>query len=108
MHDLDARDVHAEHLVRKLGERRLHALPVRVQADANLQATAGGDAHRRLVVARNHWKAPRREHARAVRRLLAVAREAKADDAAVGFTALLALAPLRYVELLRRHAQRAR
>ena len=85
-------DIDAEHLVRDLGERRLHALPVRMHADAQFEAAVRRQARGCLFVPGHHRNAPAGIDRRAVRGLLAIDGNADADPAAVGFALALACA----------------
>ncbi|CPO73642.1 Uncharacterised protein [Bordetella pertussis] len=90
MQHLDARHVDAENLMGDLGEGGFHALAVRVHAHAHFQPAIGRHAHRRLVEARNHGRAPGGEYRGAVRGLLGIGGHAHADAPAVGLAAGLA------------------
>ena len=90
VHHPNLRESTPSTLVRDLRQRGLHALAVRVHADAHLEPAIGRHPHGRLVVARHQRQAPGGEHAGAVRRLLAIAGEADADQAAVGLAQRLA------------------
>ena len=59
------------------------SLPVRVDADPQLQAAVGGEACCGLFVSGDHRNAPAVVHRRAVRRLLAIGRESDADQTSV-------------------------
>src|SRR6185369_2529176 len=69
-----------EHRMRDLRQRCLHALPMRVRADAQLQYAVGSEPRRALLVARYHRDAPAVVDRGSVRGLLAVDREADADS----------------------------
>ena len=98
LQNLDAVEGDADHLVRDLGEGRLVPLAVRVGADPDLEVAVGGEPRDGRLVARHHRPSPAREHARAVRALLAEDREADADEPAVRLAALLARAHARDVD----------
>ena len=92
--------------MRDLRHGGFHALAVRMHADANLEPAVRRHPHRRLVVARHDRQPPPGKHAGAVRGLLAVGREADADQAAVGLALALAFAPGREADLVARRQQR--
>ena len=105
MDEVDLRRVDAENLVGDLGEGRLEALAVGMQADAELESAVRRDAGGRLLVSRHHGDAPPRVDRRAVCRLLAIDRKADADAPAVGLATFLALANGREVDRRDRAAQ---
>ena len=92
--------------MRHLRQGRLHALPVRVDADPELEPAIGRHARRRLLVPRHHGNAPAGVDRGAVRALLAIDRKADADEASVRLAALLALANALEVDRRQRPAQR--
>ena len=75
--------------MRDLRQRRLKALAVRMHADAQFEPAVGREPRRGLLVARHHGDAPAVINRRAVRRLLAIDRQADADQTAVRFALLL-------------------
>ena len=75
----------AQNFMRNLGERRLHALTVRMHTDAQFQSAIRRQPRHGLLVTGHHRNAPARIDRSAVRRLLAIDREADADPAAVRF-----------------------
>ena len=92
--------------MRDLSERRLHALAMRVDAGADFEPAIRGHSHRRLVVAGNDRQAPAREHAGAVRGLLAIRGKPDADQSAIALSAPLPLAPRVQVDLFAREDER--
>ena len=91
-----------------LRQRGFQALAVRVHADAQLQTAVGRQPRGRLLVSGHHRDAPAVIDRRAVRRLLAVDREADADPASVRLAAFLPRAHARDVDRRHRAAQRLR
>ena len=69
--------------MRDLGERRFETLPMRMDADAQLEAAVRRQSRARLLAAGHHRNAPAGIDRRAMRRLLAVDREAEPDPAPV-------------------------
>ena len=80
VHDPDPGHVDAEDFVRDLRKRRLQALAVRMHADAKFQPAVGRDPRRRLLVAGHHRNAPAVVDRGAMGRLLAIGRDADADQ----------------------------
>ena len=103
-----ARHRHAQDLVGDLGERRLQALPVRVGADPQFQPAIRGEPGGGLLVARHHRDAPAGIDGGAVRRLLAVDREAEPDPAPVRLPPALPGAHAFRVDRLQGAGQRLR
>ena len=69
--------------MRDLGERRFETLPMRMDADAQLEAAVRRQTRARLFAAGHHGDAPAGIDRRPVRRLLAIDREAEPDAAPV-------------------------
>ncbi len=87
--DANLRDVYSQHFMRDLGQRRLHALPVRMHADPQFEAAVRGEPCRGLLVPRHHRNAPAGIDRGAVRGLLAIDGDADADAAAVSLAPAL-------------------
>ena len=85
-------DIDAQHLVGDLGQRRLHALPMRMHADPEFEAAIRRQPRGRLFVAGHHRNAPAGIDRGPVRGLLAIDRDADADPAPVGLALALACA----------------
>src|SRR5262245_46035863 len=105
-HDPDVGDVDAHDLVCDLSERRLHALAMGVYAGAAFEPSIRRHAHRRLVVAGTDRQAPPREHAGAVRGLLAIRGKPNPDQSAIALSATLPLAPRFEADLFAREDER--
>lgn len=91
MDKFDLGDVNPQNLMSDLGESRLHALPMRVDTDPELETSVGRHARGRLLVSRHHWNAPSGIDRGPVRALLAIDRKTNADEASVRLAAPLAL-----------------
>ena len=76
--------------MRDLSQRRFEPLPMRMDADAQLEAAVRRHSRARLFAAGHHGDAPAGIDRRSMRRLLAIDREAETDAAPVRLAELLA------------------
>ena len=88
-----------------LRQAGLHALAVRMHADADLQPAVRRDAPGRLLEAGHHGNAPGGKNLGAVRGLFGIGGEADADQPAIRLALLLALAHGFQVDVFHRAAQ---
>src|SRR2546428_12585998 len=79
---------------------------MRVDAGADFEPAIRRPSHRRLVVAGNDRQAPPREHAGAVRGLLAIRSKPDPDQSAIALSAPLPLAPRVQADLFAREDER--
>ena len=96
--EADFRGVDAENLVGDLGQRRLHALAMRLHTDPQFQPAVGRHACGCLLVSGHHRNAPAGVDRRAVRSLFAIDGKSKTDQPAVRFSGLLSFADRRDVD----------
>ena len=106
MDKFDLGDLDPENLMRHLRQGRLHALPVGVDADPELEPAVGRHARGRLLMTRHHRNAPTGVDRGAMCALLAIDRKADADETSIRLAALLALPNALKVGRLQRPAQR--
>ncbi len=95
----------AQNLVGDLGESRLQTLTVGMGADPQFEAAIRGQAGAGLLVAGHHRNAPAGIDRGAVRRLLAVDREAEADPAPIRLALTLAGANRLHIDGFQRAGQ---
>ena len=88
--------------MRDLGERRLHALPMRMYPNPQFEAAIRRQAGRGLFVAGHHRNAPAGIDRGPVRSLLAIDGNADADLSAIGFALALACAHA-FISQLNKH-----
>src|SRR5467141_4624318 len=102
MHDTHLLRIEPENIVRDLGQRRLEALAVRMHADPYLESAVRRHARIGLLVSGHHWNAPAGVYRRAVRGLLAIDRQANANQPAVWFLRALTRPHRRDIDRLQR------